>query len=60
MNEREAIEKLGGPSAVARRYGYKQSQVSNWIVRGIPARVIADDHRLTRALRQAGYKRGGE
>jgi len=60
MNEREAIAKLGGLSAIAKRYGYSAGQIGNWLRRGIPAHVIADDQRLARALKRAGYERAGK
>lgn len=58
MNEKDAISKLGGSGEVAKRYGYRQSQVSNWLVRGIPLHVLFDDKKLARALKRAGYRRG--
>lgn len=57
MNEREAIAKLGGLSAVARRYGYSAGQVGNWARRGIPLHVLMDNKRLASALKAAGYER---
>lgn len=57
MNEKQAIDGLGGPAVVAKRYGYSNSRVCNWIVRGIPSRVLLDDKRLARALKSKGYQR---
>lgn len=38
MSDRELIEKLGGPTIVAKRLGYIPQRVQNWTVRGIPAK----------------------
>lgn len=60
MNEREAIAKLGGLSAIAKRYGYSSGQVGNWMRRGIPLHVLMNDKSLVRALKRAGYERTGK
>ena len=36
MNDKEIIESLGGPTAVAKRIGVKPQVVCNWRRRGIP------------------------
>ena len=48
---------MGGPSKVARDYGFSVQQVCNWSVRGVPARVILDNESFAQALYQAGYER---
>ena len=48
---------MGGPSKVARDYGFSVQQVCNWAVRGVPARVILDNELFAQALYQAGYER---
>lgn len=57
---RLVVQKMGGLSAIAKRYGYTAGQIGNWLRRGIPAHVIADDQRLARALKRAGYERTGK
>ncbi|WP_353849877.1 YdaS family helix-turn-helix protein [Accumulibacter sp.] len=54
---RSAIASMGGPSKVARDYGFSVQQVCNWAVRGVPARVILDNESFAQALYQAGYER---
>lgn len=42
VSDAELIDELGGPAAVAAKLGYPKwgtQRVSNWKVRGIPARV---------------------
>lgn len=43
MNDKAVIKALGGPTAVARRLGYKlpkgAARVANWMRRGIPSQV---------------------
>lgn len=56
-NNRSAIYALGGPSKVARDYGFKVQRVCNWGTRGIPARVILDNEAFAKALEKAGYDR---
>jgi len=48
---------MGGPSKVARDYGFTVQQVCNWTVRGVPARVILDNAEFAQALANAGYER---
>ncbi len=57
-NAKQVIDKMGKARAVAERFGRPVSTVRSWRDRGIPAHVIADDQRLARALKRAGYKRG--
>lgn len=54
---RSAIVSMGGPSKVARDYGFTVQQVCNWAVRGVPARVILDNEDFAQALTNAGYER---
>lgn len=54
---RSAIVSMGGPSKVARDFGFSVQQVCNWAVRGVPARVILDNERFAQALANAGYER---
>lgn len=54
---RSVIASMGGPSKVARDYGFSVQQVCNWAVRGVPARVILDNESFAQALYQAGYER---
>lgn len=46
MSDKELIQSLGGPSALARELGYEMPdgarRVHNWIRRGIPAHVKVD------------------
>ena len=55
--DRDIIRLLGGPSKVAREYGFSVQRVSNWGERGIPAEVILDNPKFASALRKAGYSR---
>ncbi len=54
---RSVIVSMGGPSKVARDYGFSVQQVCNWAVRGVPARVILDNESFAQAGYQAGYER---
>ena len=54
---RSVIVSMGGPSKVARDYGFSVQQFCNWAVRGVPARVILDNEAFAQALYQAGYER---
>lgn len=46
MDDKQLIENLGGPSAVAKLLGFNDrsgtQRVYNWISRGIPAKVKLD------------------
>lgn len=55
--DREIIKLLGGPTKVARDYGFSVQRVSNWGERGIPAFVILDNPKFAAALRKSGYSR---
>ena len=43
MDDKELIQRLGGPTVLAQKLGYVQpggvQRVANWMKRGIPARV---------------------
>lgn len=52
-----AIKALGGPSQVAREFGFSVQRVSNWSKRGIPADVILDNPTFAQQLFAAGYVR---
>lgn len=54
---RSAIANMGGPSKVARDYGFSVQQVCNWAVRGVPARILLDNQAFSKALYSAGYER---
>jgi hypothetical protein len=54
---KQAIHALGGPSAVARAFGFTVQQVCNWSTRGIPARLLLDHPKFFAALKDAGYSR---
>ncbi|MEH6436682.1 YdaS family helix-turn-helix protein [Massilia sp. DD77] len=41
-NDKELIEKLGGPAKLAHKLGFTVQRVQNWTVRGIPAQVKLD------------------
>lgn len=56
-NAKQVIDKLGKARAVADKFGIPISTVRSWRDRGVPAHVIADDSRLARALKRAGYER---
>ncbi|HND81666.1 MAG TPA: hypothetical protein PLS39_14860 [Accumulibacter sp.] len=58
-NSKSVIAALGGPSRVAKEYGFSVQRVCNWGVRGIPASVILENSRFADALLAAGYKRNG-
>ena len=55
--DRGIIKLLGGPSKVARDYGFSVQRVCNWGDRGIPADVILDNPTFASALRKVGYSR---
>ena len=38
MNAREIVDRLGGPSVVAKRCGCVVSAISNWATNGVPYR----------------------
>ena len=48
---------MGGPSKVARDYGFSVQQVCNWAIRGVPARILLDNEDFSKALYSAGYER---
>lgn len=43
MNDKDLIASLGGPTALAKRLGFKTPRVGNWVARGIPAKVKLDN-----------------
>ena len=45
-NDKELIEKLGGPAKLAHKLGFTVQRVQNWTVRGIPAQVKLDHPEL--------------
>ena len=51
------INRLGGPSKVAKEFGFSVQRVSNWGVRGIPADVILDNPKFAKRIAEAGYTR---
>lgn len=52
---RQVIIDLGGPSAVAKRFGFKLQRVCNWQARGIPDEVVFRNPQFARSLADAGY-----
>lgn len=58
-NAKEVIDKKGA-RFWSEALGRPLSTVRSWRDRGIPARVLLDDTAAVRALKRAGYKRGGE
>ena len=58
-NAKEVIDKKGA-RFWSEVLGKPLSTVRSWRDRGIPAHVIADNERLVRALKRAGYRRGVE
>jgi hypothetical protein len=59
-NSKSVIAALGGPSQVAKQYGFSVQRVCNWGVRGIPASVIIENPVFAEAIRAAGYRRNVE
>jgi hypothetical protein len=55
--DKTIIDALGGPSKVAKDFGFSVQRVSNWGRRGIPADVILDTPMFADRLRDAGYTR---
>lgn len=55
--DRDIINSLGGPSKVAKDFGFSVQRVCNWGVRGIPADVILDNKDFATRLFDAGYER---
>jgi hypothetical protein len=58
MNDRQLIERLGGPARLAVLLGYNKraggvQRVHNWLSRGIPARVKLDRPDLFQEQAQA-------
>lgn len=58
-NAKLIISSLGGPSKVARDYGFSVQRVCNWGMRGIPPAVLVDYPQFAKALADAGYQRNG-
>ena len=59
-NVRVSIEKLGGPTAFSRRYGYSTEQVCNWYRRGVPFSELMFNKEMAEALASVGYVRTRE
>ena len=56
-NAKSIISALGGPSHVAKTYGFKPQRVCNWGKRGIPDSILLDHPEFSSALFLAGYVR---
>lgn len=54
---KDIIKSLGGPSKVAKDFGFSVQRVCNWGIRGIPADVILSNPEFARRLYLAGYER---
>jgi len=52
---RDAIGRLGGPSEVSRKYGFKLQRVCNWQNRGVPDAVMFRNPYFARDLSDVGY-----
>lgn len=50
------IAALGGPTKVAKDYGFSVQRVCNWGLRGIPPAVILGNPGFAKALAGAGYE----
>ena len=55
--DKDIINLLGGPSKVAKDFGFSVQRVCNWGVRGIPADVILDSPEFAAKIYEAGYER---
>ena len=56
-NAKQAIQALGGPSAIAKAHGLTVQRVCNWGARGIPDAILLDYPLLAKQLCSVGYVR---
>ena len=42
----DIIQNMSEQKKVAKKLGFTTERVNNWLVRGIPARVMLDNHKL--------------
>lgn len=52
---RQVINALGGPAAIAKRWGFKLARVCNWQERGIPDEVVFRHPSFAKALAEVEY-----